>query len=97
LAREQKLDETFLGLLRRLTLQNRPVRATASRTSAPILFANEPDNGGFIVKDFEASMSRLLAKRKILNEIETEGPPSKRSRRLVINEDYLEPGCSQMQ
>jgi RecA-family ATPase len=95
MAREQKVDETFLALLKRLTAQNRPVRATMSRAGAPVLFAAEPDSGGFTRKDFDASMSRLLAKHKILNE--SEGPPSKRSCRLVINEDYLEPGCSQMQ
>jgi RecA-family ATPase len=84
MAREQKLDETFLTLLKRLTLQNRPVRATNSKSGAPSLFVAEPDNGGFTAKDFEAAMLRLLKNRKIANELETEGPPSKRINRLVI-------------
>jgi RecA-family ATPase len=86
MAREQKLDETFLVLLKRLSLQNRPVRATTSRTGAPSLFAAEPDNGGFTAKDFEASMLRLLGNGKIANELETDGPPSRRNLRLVIKD-----------
>jgi hypothetical protein len=86
MARDQKLDETFLMLLKRLSLQNRPVRATTSRTGAPALFEAEPDNGGFKAKDFEAAMLRLLDSGKIANELETEGPPSRRNLRLVIKE-----------
>lgn len=86
MARDQKLDETFLSLLKRLSLQNRPVRATNSKSGAPSLFEAEPDNGGFKAKDFEAAMLRLLGNGKIANELETEGPPSKRINRLVIKD-----------
>jgi hypothetical protein len=86
MARDQRLDETFMSLLKRLSLQNRPVRATNSKSGAPSLFANEPDNGGFTAKDFEAAMLRLLENGKIANELETEGPPSKRINRLVIKD-----------
>jgi RecA-family ATPase len=84
MAREQKLDERFLTLLKRLSLQNRPVRATNSKSGAPSLFAAEPDNGGFSSKDFEAAMLRLLSNGKIANEPDSEAPPSKQINRLVI-------------
>jgi hypothetical protein len=86
MAREQKLDETFLNLLKRLTLQNRPVRATNSKFGAPSLFEDEPDNGGFKAKDFGAAMLRLLSDGKIVNEPDSEAPPSKRINRLVIKD-----------
>ena len=86
MAREQKLDEIFLMLLKRLTAQNRPVRATNSKSGAPSLFAAEPNNGGFKAKDFEAAMLRLLSNGKIANEPDNEAPPSKRINRLVIKE-----------
>ena len=86
MAREQKLDETFLMLLKRLTAQNRPVRATNSKSGAPSLFEDEPDNGGFKAKDFGEAMLRLLSNGKVANELETDGPPSKRINRLVIKD-----------
>ena len=86
MAREQKLDESFLILLKRLSLQNRPVRATNSKSGAPSLFAAEPNNGGFKPKDFEAAMLRLLSNGKIANEPDNKAPPSKRINRLVIKE-----------
>ena len=84
MAAERRVDEAFLMMLKRLTAQSRPVRATDSKSGAPALFAAEPDNGGFKAKDFAASMRRLLDKGEIANELETEGPPSKRNYRLVI-------------
>jgi hypothetical protein len=86
MGREQKIDETFLMLLKRFSLQNRPVRVTNSKSGAPSLFEHEPDNGGFKAKDFEAAMLRLLGNGKIANEPDNEAPPSKRINRLVIKE-----------
>jgi hypothetical protein len=86
MVRDQKLDETFLSLLKHLTSQNRPVRATNSKSGAPFLFEDEPGNGGFKAKDFGAAMLRLLENGKIANEPETNVPPSKRINRLVIKE-----------
>ena len=84
-AAEQKADDVFLKLLRQLTRQNIPVRATVSRSGAPVLFAARTcENQGLKAKDFEAAMHRLLAKGTIRNELETEGPLSRRECRLVI-------------
>jgi hypothetical protein len=84
LAAEQRVNEVFLMLLKRFTTQHIPVRATESRSGAPTLFAAEPDNQGFKSEDFKAAMRRLLNNGKILNELESEGPPSRRLPRLVI-------------
>lgn len=82
LAREKKVDETFLRLLDRFLLQQQQLSPNVGKTYAPALFADHNDAGGISSPEFAKAMQRLLDAGKI--HIETSGPPSKRRAMLAL-------------
>jgi RecA-family ATPase len=84
-ARESKVDEVFLALLRRFTDQNRNVSLKVSANSyAPREFVTTDLAKQHSIKTAELaqSMERLLTAGKIINE--TYGKPAKPYQRLVV-------------
>jgi RecA-family ATPase len=83
LAHDQRVDDTFLAVLRKLIGQNRPVSPSAHASNyAPGVIANCPDGKGYKRKDYAEAMERLLAARLI--HVETFGPPSKQRWHLAL-------------
>jgi RecA-family ATPase len=92
LAREQRIDETFLDVLRKLIKQNRPVSPSAHAPSnyAPKVIAGHPDGKAYTQRDYQAALERLLTANRI--HIESFGPPSKQVRHLALGAAASE-GC----
>jgi RecA-family ATPase len=84
LAREARIDELFVTLLRQFTKQGRNLSPNKSNIYAPAKFEEQPQAKAAKLssKDFAAAMERLLAKNTI--KVVTEGPPSHPRSRLVI-------------
>ena len=84
LARDQKIDETFLDILGKLIKQNRPVSPSAHAPSnyAPKVFAGHPEGKAYSKRDYQAALERLLAANKV--HIESSGPRSKPIRYLAL-------------
>ena len=84
LARDQKVDETFLDVLGKLIKQNRPVSPSAHAPSnyAPKVIAGHPDGKAYTQRDYQAALERLLAANRI--HIASFGPPSKTIRHLAL-------------
>jgi RecA-family ATPase len=76
LARDKKIDDTFVTLLERYTRQNQPLCPYAGRNYAPSIFASNGKAGGISSAEFARCMQRLIDADII--HVETEGPPSKR-------------------
>ena len=85
LARQAKVDETFLGLLRTLTSQGRNVsdKPTAP-TYAPTTFVKETEatKHGLTKAELEAGMRRLFEASKLY--VESYGRPSRPYSRLAL-------------
>jgi RecA-family ATPase len=83
LARDRKVDETFLAVLGKLTRQNRPVSPSvhASSNYAPKVIAGHPDGKAYVQRDYQAALDRLLAADRI--HIASFGPPSRTTRHLA--------------
>jgi RecA-family ATPase len=79
-----KIDDLFLKLLDKRTVQGRRVYPTKGSGYAPSVFATDPDAAGTTAKAFATSMERLFTDGKIINT--EEGPPSKRVTRIVRSE-----------
>ncbi|MBR1199331.1 AAA family ATPase [Bradyrhizobium sp. AUGA SZCCT0158] len=79
-AADREVDELFLRILDRLNAQNRPVRPSTGRGSAPAEMEKDPDANGVKSGAFRAAMDRLYAAGKI-KTVET-GPPSKRVKHI---------------
>jgi RecA-family ATPase len=80
-AREQRAEEAFLGLLARFDQEGRNASKNPNaRTYAPAMFAKEKAASGFRKSDLEAAMRRLFETGKI--HVETYGRPSRPSTRL---------------
>ena len=84
LAREQKIDETFLDVLGKLIKQNRPVSPSAHAPSnyGPKVIAGHPDGKAYTQRDYQAALERLLAADRV--HIASFGPPSKTIRHLAL-------------
>lgn len=80
---ERKVDERFTSLLRRFNEGNRHVGMRPGTSYAPALFAKDAEAKEAKIgrKAFEAAMFRLWTKKQI--RIEEYGPPSRKSQRLV--------------
>jgi RecA-family ATPase len=81
---EHRLDELFMTLLERFTLDGRKVSHKKSSTYAPAKFAEEREAKSIKAnpKALEAAMLRLFAAGKI--KVIEDGPPSHRRSRIVI-------------
>ena len=83
LARDQKVDETFLDVLGKLIKQNRPVSpSTHASNYGPKVIADHPDGKAYTQRDYRAALERLLAANRI--HIASFGPPSKTIRHLAL-------------
>jgi RecA-family ATPase len=82
LARDKKIDDTFVTLLERYTRQNQPLCPYAGRNYAPAIFASNGKAGGISSAEFARCMQRLIDADII--HIKTEGPPSKRRSLLAL-------------
>ena len=84
LARDQKVDDTFLDVLGKLIKQNRPVSPSAHAPSnyAPKVIALHPDGKVYTQRDYRTALERLLAADRI--HIASFGPPSKTVRQLAL-------------
>jgi hypothetical protein len=83
-AADQKADDVFLDLLKKLISQKRDVSPNKSPIYAPAVFSRHPDSCGLTSGAFMAAMERLLAAGKI--KVEILGPPSREKKRLVLGE-----------
>jgi RecA-family ATPase len=83
LARDQKVDETFLDVLGKLIKQNRPVSPSAHASNyGPKVIAGHPDGKAYTQRDYGAALERLLAANRI--HIACFGPRSKPVRHLAL-------------
>jgi RecA-family ATPase len=82
-AAEQKNDDLFLTILRRLTRQKRSVSDKPSPSYAPSVFAEEPEakDTPKAKNEFKKAMTRLLAAERI--KVVLVGPPSKQRSTIV--------------
>jgi hypothetical protein len=83
-AQEMRAEEMFIELLRLYQGAGRNVsHSKTANNFAPATFANEPEAKKSQIrrKDFEAAMIRLFSKNRLV--VETYGPPSRTSSRLV--------------
>jgi RecA-family ATPase len=82
-ARDQKIDEAFVALLRKFSEQHRPLSPSKNAGNyAPTVMAENPDGKAFTKRDYAASLERLLERRLI--HIETFGRPSRPHQHLVL-------------
>jgi RecA-family ATPase len=84
-AREARVDELFVHLLKQRNIQNRNVsEAKNANNYAPTVFSEEPEarRDRISKKEFEAAMQRLFKSEKIQNE--NYGKPSRERCRLVV-------------
>jgi RecA-family ATPase len=89
LARDQKVDETFLDILGKLIKKNRPVSPSAHASNyGPKVIAGHPDGKAYAQRDYQASLDRLLAADRI--HIVRVGPSSRTTQ-------YLAPGRARTQ
>jgi hypothetical protein len=72
LAREKKVDETFMRLLERFLRQQQQLSPNVGKTYAPALFAEHTDAGGISSPEFGKAMQRLLDAGRI--HIKVSGP-----------------------
>jgi RecA-family ATPase len=79
-----KAERVFLSLLRSFNEQGRRVNHSGARTYAPKVFAELTEAEGCTKKVLGTAMNTLLQQGKIV--IKEDGPPSKRSRFLVVSE-----------
>ena len=83
LARDQKVDETFLDVLGKLIKQNRPVSPSAHASNyGPKVIADHPDGKAYTQRDYRAALERLLAANRV--HIASFGPRSKTVRHLAL-------------
>src|SRR4029077_18854035 len=83
LAREQKVDGTFLDVLGKLIKQNRPANPSAHASNyGPKVIADHPDGKAYTQRDYRFALERLLAANRI--HIASFGPPSKTVRHLAL-------------
>ena len=76
-----RVDQLFLDLLTRFTVQRRAVSHQIGRNYAPSLFAQEPEARGVTMAAFRMAMTRLFAAEKI--KVIEEGSPTRRRSRLL--------------
>ena len=81
-AQDALADGKFLELLAQHIQLGIDVGQSEGRNYAPKVFSASPDGGGFTSRGFATVMHRLLVTGRI--EIEENGPPSKRRKRLVM-------------
>ena len=83
LARDQKVDETFVHVLDGLIRQNRPVSPSAHASNyGPKVIAGHPNGKAYTERDYRAALERLLAANRI--HITSFGPRSKTVRQLAL-------------
>lgn len=84
LARDQKVDESFLDVLGKLIKQNRPVSPSphAATNYGPKAIAGHPDGKHYTQRDYTAALERLLAANRV--HIDSFGPDSKKVRHLAL-------------
>ena len=83
LARDQKVDETFLDVLGKLIKQNRPVSPSAHASNyGPKVIADHPDGKAYTQRDYRTALERLLAANRV--HIASFGPRSKTVRHLAL-------------
>ena len=84
LARDQKVDETFLDVLGKLVKQNRPANPSADASNyGPKVIADHPDGKAYTQRDYRAALERLLAANRV--HIASFGPRSKTVRHLRLD------------
>jgi hypothetical protein len=80
--REQRIEEVFLALLRKMNDQHRPVSPSPNANNyAPAVFAEMADSKAYNKKDYTGVMERLLDRK--ITHVGTYGRPSKPQRFLV--------------
>jgi len=89
LAADAKAERVFLDLLIALNSQERELSPNLSNAYAPSVFEKHPDAEGVSKKAFANAMERLLKTGRIT--VETAGPPSRRSKRLIVTPPTDEP------
>jgi RecA-family ATPase len=85
LAREQEINEVFLKAMERALSQGKDLSPhSTAHNYAPALLMTLPEakEAKARKRDFEAAFERLLEEKKI--HIATEGPPSKRRKRVLV-------------
>lgn len=86
IAADAKAERIFMDILVKLTKQGRDVSPKPSQSYAPAVFEKHPDAVGIRKRKFADAMERLLEAGRI--EVETSGPPSRRTTRLVVCERH---------
>ena len=76
-----RVDQLFLNLLARFTVQARAVSHQIGRNYAPSLFAQEPEAKGVTMAGFRMAMTRLFAADKLA--VVEEGSASRKRSRLI--------------
>ena len=83
LARDQKVDETFLDVLGKLIKQNRPVSPSSHASNyGPKVIAGHPDGKAYKQRDYRDALERLLTADRI--HIASFGPRTKTVRHLAL-------------
>ena len=84
IALKNRASEMFLSLLKEFSLQKRYVGESPGKSYAPAIFAGHERSkvAGIDSDEFKRAMERLFTEHKI--EIQEDGPPSRRSRKIVI-------------
>ncbi|MDB5553200.1 MAG: ATPase [Rhizobium sp.] len=78
---DERIERKFMRLLDLFRAQGRDVSPKPSRSGAAVLFAKHPEADGIKHAACDRAQERLLGRAAI--QIETFGPPSKQSQRLV--------------
>jgi RecA-family ATPase len=81
--REQRIEEIFLTVLRKLIDRGQPVSPNKGPTYAPAIVAEHRDGKAYTSKEHAGAMSRLLDAKKIY--VVTTGSPARLRSRLVID------------
>jgi RecA-family ATPase len=81
-AREQRIEEIFLDVLRKLIDRDHYVGPYKGPTYAPALVAQHPAGKAYRSDEYANAMARLLDAGKV--RIVTSGPPSRQRSRLVV-------------
>jgi RecA-family ATPase len=81
--REQRIEEVFLTVLRKLTDRGQPVSPNKGPTYAPAIVAEHRDGKAYTSKEHAGAMSRLLDAKKIY--VVTTGSPARLRSRLVLD------------
>jgi hypothetical protein len=82
-AREQRVNDTFLAVLRKLIDQQQRVSPRKGPTYAPAMISRHPEGKAYQSHEYAAAMQRLLDAKHI--HIVIAGPPSRGRSHLAVS------------